>query len=303
MLRTILLLILSLILIPVSIVYFDKALSESQWLVLTQLLQLYLAVAVLCFVVGEWTGNVSQVDKLWSIMPVVYAWMMAAQAGFDDRLVLMAVLVTCWGVRLTYNFSRRGGYSWKFWEGEEDYRWSVLRQNPLFSSRISWSAFNLFFICLYQQGLILLFTLPMLIAFEGIGQGLGWVDYTAATLFAGFLLAETIADQQQYSFQTEKYRRLSAGEELGEYSHGFVRSGLWGVVRHPNYASEQLIWLSFYVFSIGASERVLNWSLAGGLLLLLLFLGSSDFSEKISSEKYPDYKAYMQKVPRFWPFF
>ncbi|MCE2790346.1 MAG: DUF1295 domain-containing protein [Saprospiraceae bacterium] len=303
MLRTILLLILSLILIPVSIVYFDKALSESQWLVLTQLLQLYLAVAVLCFVVGEWTGNVSQVDKLWSIMPVVYAWMMAAQAGFDDRLVLMAVMVTCWGVRLTYNFSRRGGYSWKFWEGEEDYRWSVLRQNPLFSSRISWSAFNLFFICLYQQGLILLFTLPMLIAFEGIGQGLGWVDYTAATLFAGFLLAETIADQQQYSFQTEKYRRLSAGEELGEYSHGFVRSGLWGVVRHPNYASEQLIWLSFYVFSIGASERVLNWSLAGGLLLLLLFLGSSDFSEKISSEKYPDYKAYMQKVPRFWPFF
>lgn len=303
MLRTIILLILSLLLIPVSIIYFDKALSESQWAVLTELLQLYLAVAILCFAVGEWTGNVSQVDKLWSLMPIVYAWLMTVRGGWDERLVLMAVLVTCWGARLTYNFSRRGGYSWKFWEGEEDYRWSVLRQNPLFSNRFSWLAFHLFFICLYQQGLILLFTLPMLIAFEGIGQGLGWVDYTAAGLFVSFLVTETIADQQQFKFQSEKYRRLRAGENLGEYSHGFVRSGLWSIVRHPNYASEQLIWLSFYVFSIAASERALNWSLTGGILLLLLFLGSADFSEKISSDKYPEYQTYMQKTPRFWPFF
>lgn len=35
------------------------------------------------------------------------------------------------------------------------------------------------------------------------------------------------------------------------------------------------------LFSVAATGRVLNWSLAGGILLLLLFLGSSDFSEKI----------------------
>ena len=46
------------------------------------------------------------------------------------RLVMMAVLVTLWGIRLTYNFSRRGAYTWKFWTGEEDYRWEVLRQKP-----------------------------------------------------------------------------------------------------------------------------------------------------------------------------
>ena len=38
-----------------------------------------------------------------------------------------------------------------------------------------------------------------------------------------------------------------------------------------------------------------------GELTCLLFVGSSDFSEKISAEKYPEYKDYQNKVPRFVP--
>ena len=37
------------------------------------------------------------------------------------------------------------------------------------------------------------------------------------------------------------------------------------------------------------------------VLLMLLFLGSSDFSEKISAGKYPGYAEYQKRVPRFWP--
>jgi steroid 5-alpha reductase family enzyme len=36
-------------------------------------------------------------------------------------------------------------------------------------------------------------------------------------------------------------------------------------------------------------------------LLVLLFRGSSDFSESISAGKCPEYAAYRQKVPRFIP--
>jgi steroid 5-alpha reductase family enzyme len=39
----------------------------------------------------------------------------------------------------------------------------------------------------------------------------------------------------------------------------------------------------------------------GIILLLLLFQGSADFSEKISAEKYPAYKDYLKRVPRFLP--
>jgi steroid 5-alpha reductase family enzyme len=37
-------------------------------------------------------------------------------------------------------------------------------------------------------------------------------------------------------------------------------------------------------------------------LLVILFKGSSDFSEDISAEKYPEYKEYQKRVPRFIPF-
>jgi steroid 5-alpha reductase family enzyme len=36
---------------------------------------------------------------------------------------------------------------------------------------------------------------------------------------------------------------------------------------------------------------------------VILFQGSSDFSEAISAEKYPDYKEYQKKTGRFIPKF
>lgn len=299
MLRTIFFLIATLIALPVLSFYFDQPLSGMHLATLFTVIKIMLGVALTCFAVSEITRNYSQVDKLWSLLPILYSWIFAAEAGFDTRMTLMAALVTIWGLRLTFNFARRGGYHWIPWRGEEDYRWSVLRQMPHLQKRLPWALFNLFFISLYQNSLILLFTLPILVAWQGSAAPLNWLDYLAAALMLLFIVIETVADQQQYDFQTEKYRRKNAGEPLGAYAKGFCDRGLWGLVRHPNYASEQAIWLSFYLFSMAATERWVNWSLAGAILLMLLFLGSSDFSEKISAGKYPDYKDYQKRVPRF----
>ena len=117
-----------------------------------------------CFIVGEISGNNSQMDKLWSILPAVYAWIIAAKGNLQPRLVIMALLVTLWGIRLTFNFARKGAYKLKFWEGEEDYRWAILRKNKYLSSRIAWMLFDLFFISIYQNVLILLTPFPGLVA-------------------------------------------------------------------------------------------------------------------------------------------
>jgi steroid 5-alpha reductase family enzyme len=96
---------------------------------------------------------------------------------------------------------------------------------------------------------------------------------------------------------------IRAGELLtGDYKKGFLDKGLWALSRHPNYFAEQAIWLCFYFFSVSASGEWFNWSIAGSLLLIVLFQGSSNFSEEISAGKYPDYKAYQQRVPRVIPF-
>jgi steroid 5-alpha reductase family enzyme len=303
MLLTILLLIFTVIVVPIVSFYMGTPLNTLQTEILWHASYIVAGVIAYCFIVGELSRNNSQVDKLWSVIPIVYVWYMTCAGGMQPRMMLMSTLVTIWGIRLTYNFARRGAYQWKFWAGEEDYRWEVLRNRPGFNKPFVWTLFNLFFISAYQNVLIFLFTLPVLTVLgDSVNKDLTVADWMLAALYVTAVVVEFIADQQQYDFQTEKHRRIKAGEDLGPYAHGFVRTGLWSVVRHPNYAMEQSVWIIFYGFSVVATGEWINWSIAGCLLLIILFKGSSDFSEELSAQKYPEYKEYQRKVPRFLPF-
>lgn len=260
-----------------------------------------LGIALLAFITSEVTRNYSQIDKLWSIIPPIFAWYFAGAAGWEPRLVLMALLATAWGARLTFNFWRRGGYAWPPWSGTEDYRWAVLRASPHLQAPWRWHLFNFGFVSLYQVALLLLITLPSVMA-AGSTAPLGLLDAVVAVAFLALLALETLADQQQYDFQSEKHRRRAAGESLdAEMARGFRCSGLFRHVRHPNFAAEQGIWCAYYLFSVVATGLWINWSLAGALLLMLLFHGSTDFTESISRRKYPEYEAYRRQVPRFIP--
>ena len=161
--------------------------------------------------------------------------------------------------------------------------------------------FNFLFISLYQMGLILLMTLP---AVRSIGGGsLTIVDGILAVLVIGLIVVETVADQQQWNYHKQKRLLMEKGAALPErYAKGYVQTGLWGIVRHPNYAAEQAIWIVFYFFSVAATGQWINWSVMGAILLVLLFWGSSNFSESISAGKYPDYTEYKKRIPRFIPF-
>eukprot|EP00957_Ditylum_brightwellii_P005472 418942-Ditylum_brightwellii.AAC.1 len=200
---------------------------------------------MLTFIVSTLSKNYSQVDKLWSITPVIYSWMCIT----DTRTLIMAILATIWGGRLTYNFYRRGGYEWPPWSGDEDYRWAF-----------------------YQMVLLWLIATPSLVAYtmahssskpqdidcetpHGVYASYNPIglDGIATLLFLLFVLMESIADNQQYAFQTEKYRQKNAGEKLtGYYADGFCQSGLYAVLRKPNYAAEQSIWIAFYLFGVAS---------------------------------------------------
>jgi steroid 5-alpha reductase family enzyme len=289
---------------PLICLNFGYTPNELQFDILSQMALPVGLVIAYCFVVGEISRNNSQVDKLWSIVPIYYVWHMTLLAPeLSERMVLMAILVTIWGARLTFNFARRGAYTWRFWAGEEDYRWEELRKRPGFNNNFIWGLFNLFFISAYQNILIFSFTVPIIATLsDQANSQLNVFDYILSALFLLAVAIEFVADQQQYVFQTEKHRRIKAGEALGDYEKGFVSTGLWGVVRHPNYAMEQSIWVIFYLFSVNATGQWVNWTIGGCVLLLILFKGSSDFSEELSANKYPAYKDYQKNVPRFIPF-
>lgn len=261
-----------------------------------------------CFIVGELTGNNSQMDKVWSILPIIYAWITVWKSGMNVRLIVMATLITIWGIRLTYNFAKKGAYSLKFWLGEEDYRWVVLREDPKLNKKWKWAIFDLFFISIYQNALVLAISLPLLATMEST-LPFTVFDIIIAALLFGFIVLETVADKQQMSFQTKKYQLLAEGKKLEElpspYNLGFTSQGLWSRSRHPNYFSEQSIWVVLYLFCISAGVTryfIFHWTLVGSMFLILLFMGSSMFSEGISLKKYPVYQSYVNQVSKYIPF-
>ena len=302
MLRTAILLVLALVVLPVVALRQDAPLDALQWSMLRGGLTLALGFALVAFVASELSGNYSQVDRLWSIVPAVFAWYFAWMSGWDARLVLMATLVTAWAVRLTFNFWRRGGYAWPPWRGIEDYRWAHVRAMPGFQNRHVWRLFNFGFISVYQLLLLLLITVPSIVAAAPARRALNGLDVVMALAFLLMLALETVTDQQQYEFQTEKRRRRAAGEPLaGDHARGFRTTGLYALARRPNFAAEQAIWIAYYGFSVAATGRWLNWSAIGALLLVLLFQGSTDLTEKITAARYPAYAEYQKRVPRFLP--
>lgn len=244
------------------------------------------AVALGSWVASLVTKNYSQVDRLWSVMPQIYVAIFAAHAGFADaRLNLMTALTLLWGARLTFNFARKGGYK----PGGEDYRWPVLRAKM---SPLVFQLFNFAFISIYQHVLLLLIALPAFFAYEHRAPFGPW-DAAAGVAFLLFLVGETVADEQQWRFHQLKKTKPES------LRYPFLTTGLFRFSRHPNFFCEQAMWVCVYAFSVAAGG--FNWTAIGCVLLILLFQGSTSFTESLTLKKYPSYAEYQRTTSRLLP--
>ena len=230
------------------------------------------------------TKEYSWVDRIWSIAPLAYGWIYASESG-SPRVTVMAVLITLWGARLTFNFARKGGYA----KGGEDYRWPILRERM---SPVLYQIFNIFFIVIFQNALIWGMTIPA--AFAGVNNDFTATDIGFTALFLGFLAFETLADQQQWNFHQAK----KAGK-----ASGFMQKGLFSVSRHPNFFAEQAQWWVLYFWAAATVGSLINWWIVGAAVLSALFAGSLRFTEEISASKYPEYKEYQKRVSALIPWF
>jgi steroid 5-alpha reductase family enzyme len=248
------------------------------------------AASALAWLLSLLTRDTSWVDRLWSLLPETYVVVFAASAEWHDaRLDLMAALGVLWGARLTFNFARKGGYS-----GVEDYRWAVLRARM---SGWQFQLFNLGFIVLYQNALLVLIALPALTAADH-PTPLGALDLVLAALFLVCLMGETVADQQQWEFHRRKHAALQAGRPLAK---GFLDEGLFARSRHPNYFFELAQWWLLFGLGASAARSPWQWTVLGPILLTILFVGSTRFTEEISAARYPDYAGYQGRVAAVVP--
>lgn len=258
---------------------------------------LMLATGIFCFLASTYTRNDSWVDRLWSIFPVVTTWIFALykqpNATLFSMSVVFAQLITAWGIRLTFNFYRKGGYR----KGGEDYRWEYVRTWPMFQVPLVWPVFSFLFISMFQIFLLWAITVP--VSFLGAAP-ITCGGACFAALFLLFLALETLTDEQQWTFQTAK-RNPELQVPGVPYHLGFCVQGAFGHSRHLNVFSEQSIWVTVFLAAAFQQHTLVHGSCIGALMLVALTISSTRLTEQMSSAKYPLYRVYQRTTPMLIP--
>ncbi|PSN67892.1 DUF1295-domain-containing protein [Corynespora cassiicola Philippines] len=259
-------------------------------------------------ILSEFNRNYSQVDRLWSILPVIYNCHYDLWAHLNglptQRLDHVMAVTVLWGVRLTFNYWRKGGYS----VGSEDYRWIHVKN---FAGPVGMFLFNVVFISLAQNILLWIITAPtyiLLLTSRFSGDELSHYDSFFSKAVFLLVVIEFYADQQQWNFHQAKAEYQKTAKPPKEYRYtreqldrGFNTSGLWAFSRHPNFAAEQAVWVALYQWSCCESWTYVNWTFAGAMSYLILFQASTWLTELLTSKKYPEYKIYQERVGKFVP--
>lgn len=124
-------------------------------------------------------------------------------------------------------------------------------------------------------------------------DGMLWAGLAVWVL--GFAI-EVVADLQK-----SRFKRDPANEGR------FIRSGLWSVVRHPNYLGEILLWVGVL---LAAAPALRGWqwiALLSPLFVILLLTRVSGIPllEAKAERKWgddPEYRTYVVRTPRLIPF-
>ena len=222
-------------------------------------------------------------DVAWGLGPAILAWWLYVRAWTfgPTPLLLAALLVTVWGVRLAVHIARRD-----FAPGRaEDPRYADWREHWKFFVVRSYLQ-----IFLLQGALMLLVSMPLVVLASSPALGLPVLTVLGAALWlAGFAL-ESIADRQLAEFLAEPR------EKRGR----IMDRGLWGWSRHPNYFGESLMWWGLAVIALGVPYGYLGFIGPVTITVLLVFVSGIPLVEQRHAGE-TDWEAYKARTSAFLP--
>ena len=226
--------------------------------------------------------NVSIVDIFWGIGFVIVAGIyLYFDKEIQTRDIIVFVLVTIWGLRLSLYLSYRN------YGKSEDYRYQEFRRK-YGAHRYWW--FSFFQVFLLQGVLITVISLPLLgVSLSSHKDELNFIDFLALGVWIVGFLFETVGDYQLMKFK-------SKGSNKGKV----LDKGLWRYTRHPNYFGDAAVWWAYGLFAIASGAY---WYIAGSPIMTYLIVRISGVSllEQSLKEKKPEYREYIQKTSSFFP--
>jgi steroid 5-alpha reductase family enzyme len=228
--------------------------------------------------------NASIVDLFWGfgfVLTNVFCFI--STEGFGPRKIIMLILVTVWGLRLS------GYLAWRNIGKGEDYRYRQFR-SKYGEERYWWISFFQTF--LLQGVLMWLISAPLLGAqYYGPEKGLGILDYAGIALWITGFIFETGGDYQLARFKADLSNK---GKVLS--------SGLWRYTRHPNYFGDSAIWWGYGLICLAAGSIL---PVLGSILMTALIIKVSGVAllESNLIEKKPEYREYIESTSTFFPWF
>ena len=228
--------------------------------------------------------NVSIVDLFWGFgFVLTNVFYFISTDGLGLRKVILLILVSIWGFRLT------GYLSWRNIGKGEDYRYKQFRRK-YGENRYWWISFFQTF--LLQGILMWLISAPLLGAqYHGQEKNPGILDYAGIAFWITGFIFETIGDYQLARFKADPSNK---GKVLS--------SGLWRYTRHPNYFGDSAVWWGYGFLCLGAGSI---WPVLGSILMTALIIKVSGVAllEKNLVDKKPEYSEYVENTSAFIPWF
>ena len=242
------------------------------------------ALVVAALMLTIWIGsivwrNASFVDAFWGAGFVLIAWTTYGIADLPQRSLLLPVLTTIWGVRLSLFLA------WRNWGLPEDYRYRSMRDKH--GSRFWLVSLLTVFVL---QGLVMwIVSLPLQTSGPMIGGSTGLVVVGVLLWLIGILF-ESVGD-----WQLARFRSVPSNKGA------VLDRGLWRYTRHPNYFGDFCVWWGLFVVSLQHGAPA--WSAVGPVLmavLLMKFSGVALLEKRLGKSK-PDYAEYVAATSAFFP--
>lgn len=203
--------------------------------------------------------------------------------GYGVRRFLMGIMILIWSLRLLSHLFRR-------YQGSvEDPRYQKIKEE--------WGEnhldFKMLAMFLLQGVVVLILSFSFLIPMNNPLYSLGRWEFIGIVVWLLGVLGEAYSDKQLRRFQRQPENKGKVCDK-----------GWWRYSRHPNYFFEFVVWVGFFLFSLGSPWGITSLYAPVLMLLLLLKISGVPPAEAQSlASKGEAYEDYQRRTSVFLPWF
>ena len=228
------------------------------------------------------TKRTDLVDIGWGLgFIVVTTSLLLRSTILTNRMLIVLILVTIWGLRLAIHIGSRN------LRKKEDFRYQKFKDD--WGKDFWWKSYIQIF--LLQGLLMFLISFPM--SYLGTYDSpLSWISYLGIFVWIFGFVFETVSDIQLNNFIKLKKSGLTKDR--------IMKTGLWSISRHPNYFGEVITWWGIFLISLSSLSSLI--AILGPITITYFILKVTGVP--LLEKKYdgiPEWEEYKKRVPIFIP--